>query len=297
MARFTRRSSKYRSKKATNGSRSRFKKSLKRGRSAAVARKRIVPVVRKVLRETAETKYKAFSALDEKPPLAIQGLANASWAGVMLGTAPTNWPSLASGLYRCNGFTIPEGNGNAQRVGKKIFLQRSTFTTNIDMNQTTLGGGPFEFRVILAKPRKSGAAAGTSYLPQTSLFTKPDNTPFGHSTQSIKEFDLMCQPTCKKHFYIRKDMRFKLSHPLAQANPSGTSQANGYSGFYPTSKTFRLSIPFNKQVAFAEPSLDTPSDTNLGWCLFIYCKGQGADAATANRWEINVRGTTSYLDM
>lgn len=274
------------------------KKRSKTARSAAVAKKRVAPVVRSTIRSMAETKYRALDPLKEVSPVAIQTAGNASWRGVCLGKAPSNWPSSAEGMTICNGFTIAQGDQKGQRDGKKVYLRKTTFTTNIDMNQTTLTGGPLEFRVILAKPRKSGAAAGATYTPQTSLFLDSSNDLFGHTQSGIKGFDLMCQPLAKKHWYVRKDFKFKLSHPLAQANPSGTGIANGYSGNYPTSKTFRLAVNHNKQVSFEDPnSPDTPSDANLGWALYIYCKGQGQDQTTAAKWELNVRGTTSYLDM
>lgn len=268
------------------------KKRSKSARDAAVAKKRVAPVVRSTIRQMAETKYKAFNKLDEKAPVAIQSLANASWHGFTLGTAPATWPSSSDGLSQCKSYEI----GDANRDGKKVYLKRSTWTTNIDMNQTTLTGGPLEFRVIMAKPRKAGSAAGAGYLPQDALFLDGSNLMFGHTKSGIKGIDLMCSPIAKKHWYVRKDFKFKLSHPLAQANPSGSGIGNGYTGKYPTSKTWRTTLNLNKQVSFESTSA-APSDTNLGWFMFVYCKGQGQDAATAGKWELNVRGCTTYLDM
>lgn len=244
----------------------------------------------------AETKLRPFDIVNEVTPAQIQTLANASWKCFMLGDKPAGWPTDALGCTALNGFNIPVGTAHNQRLGKKVFLRKATFSLNIDINQLTSQGGPFTFRVIIAKPRKAGSPAAVAYVPQTSLFLAPSGFPFGHSTDNITGLDLMVQPTCRKHWYVKHDRRFILSHPQAVTNQNSAIM-NGFSSKYHTQKSLRFSIPINKQVGFEIAGSDVPSDINVGWGVYVFCRGQGQDASTTNKWEVNLRGCVSFIDM
>ncbi|MBA7548453.1 hypothetical protein ES705_40911 [subsurface metagenome] len=97
----------------------------------------------------------------------------------------------------------------------------------------------------------------------------------------------MVQLTNKRHYTIVTDKKFMLSNPL---NPT---LGAAYSGHYPCMKRMTLTMPHYIKAHYEDSNRPTNYDYHYG--LFVYARSLDKDTK-ANNWEVNVRGTTTYVD-
>ena len=240
-----------------------------------------------MLSKFSETKYKAITRIDEQAPVAIQLGALAHMANFVVGVAaPSTWTDFTA----LDGMNINQGVTDSQRVGACVYLKKTRVSVEIDMKQpagetnTTL---PCEFRVVVFKTRRQANPAGAIRPPQSSLFLDEVANDFGHSTSGINGTDLMLQPLNKRHFTIYKDMKFMLSNPL------DPQLASAYSGKYPCMKRIYLDLPHYVKAHFEDSNSPTNYDFSYG--IAIYARSLDKDTK-ADNWELNIRGTTTFMD-
>ena len=146
---------------------------------------------------------------------------------------------------------------------------------------------PCEFRVVVFKSRRQAMPTGSLRAPQQSLFLDEINNDFGHQSAGKNGTDLMQQPINRRHFVILKDMKFMLSNPL---NPTLSA---AYSGKYPVMKRIALDLPHYIKAHYEDD--DKPTNYDYHYGISIYSRSLDKDV-TADNYEVNLRGTTTYCD-
>lgn len=242
----------------------------------------------------AENKIVALTNVNESPPSPIQLLALATTRSFTLGSIPTAWSSIA-GLTSLSGMTFIQGAANNQRVGKYIYLQKTRVSVEIDMFTNASDSVPIEFRVICCKARRGNNPSGITNDFSTSLFLATNGNDFGHATSGINGTDLMVQPINKKDWAVFGDRKFMLSNPAVAQDNAATGSTTYYSGKYPVMKRMVFSLPFNTKTEIATNPAE-PADLDYNYVLVIYARSLSKDLV-ADKFEINVRGSTTFKDL
>lgn len=238
------------------------------------------------LNKFAENNLLQLSAQNEALPKAIQLGAFAQYWGGVLGSVPSQWDS---GLTDLQGLSITQGDDAGQRHGNYVYLQKSTVNLTIDARHTTeTVQPPTEFRCIVCKQRRGTMPAGLTFNPATSLFLNNLGEKFGYTTSGVNGSDLMLQPLNKRDWVVHTDKRFMLSNWV-------TNTTSGYSGYYPCFKRMRFSLPYYKRTHYDNAS-SLPDDIDYHWLIIVFARSLNKDT-TANDWEVNLRGSTSFKDV
>lgn len=234
----------------------------------------------------SETKLRQLNPGNEIIPEAIQTGALVYKKGFVLQNIPNLWDPT---LYDMGGIDVASGVDGNQRVGNYVFYKKTTANFQIDMNFVTAARPPAEFRMIVCKAKQSAQPAGTTDLPQNSLFLNNVGAQIGYQTGGVTGMDIMLQPLNRRDWVIFKDTKFTLSHPLRTDSDGGQV---GYSGKYPCRKNVRLGLNHFKKSRLVG---DTPQDYDAHYLVYIFASAIGKDLP-ANGWEVSLRGTTSYSD-
>lgn len=238
------------------------------------------------LNRFAENNLLQLAPQNEALPKAIQVGAWAQYWGGALGSLPAAWDS---GLTDLQGLSITQGDGAGQRHGNYVYLQKSTVSLTIDSRHTTdTVQPPTEFRVVVCKQRRGTMPAGLNFNPATSLFLDNLGSKIGYQTSGVNGSDLMLQPLNKRDWMVHTDKRFLLSNWVT----NGTS---GYTGYYPTFKRMRFSLPYYKRTHYDNAS-SLPDDIDYHWLIIVFARSLNKDTY-ANDWEVNLRGSTSFKDV
>lgn len=238
-----------------------------------------------LLSKFSETKYKAVKSVDEQTPVAIQTGALAHMVNFCLGGVPTAWGTDYTDI---EGISIVQGTAESNRIGDYTYLKKTRISLEIDMKEPDSGNAlPCEFRVIVFKSRRQAMPSGSVRAPQQSLFIDEICNDFGHTTAGKNGTDLMLQPVNKRHFVVLKDTKFMLSNPL---NPTITA---AYTGFYPCMKRMYIDLPHYTKCHYEDDNKPTNYDYHYG--ISIYARSLDKDTR-ADNFEVNLRGTTTYVD-
>ena len=243
--------------------------------------------IERTLHRLSETKLIALNPHNEATPVPIQVGANANQKSFVLGSdLPASWADCAL----LGGITLAPGTGSNQRIGSDVYLKHTTLSVSIDMPVNTVQRPPMEFRVLMFKQRRAVIPTGTAPTPQATLFLNAAGAPTGHAVAGFTGVDCMIALPNSREWIIYKDFKFTLSKPMYTDGDGG---AVGYSGHYPTSKTFRLQMPHYKKTRYEGNNL--PDDYDYRFGLIIYSRCMSNDQAAA-AWEVTTRGTTSFTD-
>lgn len=234
----------------------------------------------------AEKKYAPLTSYDESGPVAIQTGAKAFCWCAVLGDKPTVWSSDFKSL---GGISIPDVSAETSvpsksRVGDYVQLQHTTLMLNLDMRFNSTQAPPIEFRIIHFRQRRQAMPAGINPDPGTSLFLNIDGQNFGHDTPLINGTDFINQPLNKRKWIIYRDQKFILTKPTR-----GDVQTNQYKCM----NTFNFRFPFNTKAKYGVA--DLPENVVYHHGIAIYARPIDKDI-NANYWEVNTRGTTSFVD-
>ncbi len=238
------------------------------------------------LSKFSETKYKQLVKVDEQAPVAIQVGALAHMAKFVIGTTPSGWTDFTA----LGGMTFTQGTATGNRIGDYIYVKKNHLNIQIDMKVADDSNNhPIEFRMIVCKARRAATPVGVSRTPQASLFLDTEADDFGDGTGGINGTDLIVQPLNKRHWFIHKDYKFRMSNTLNPATVGG----NSYSGYYPCMKRFSIDLPHYIKAHF--DNSDTPTNYDYHWAVVIYARSLDKDTK-ADNWEVNMRGNTQYVD-
>jgi len=239
-----------------------------------------------------ENKLMPVNNVNESSGIPIQLGALAYYKGFVVGGVPSGWDSS---LVNLAGTTIPNGTGDGERVGDYVYLQKTHLSIEIEAQTAYQSTVPKEYRVIVVKSRQSVMPAGQTMHPQTSLFLNTAGETFGYSTGGINGTDLMLQPINKRNWSVYCDKSFHLSNPVANqvGNPTDTPFIN-WTGQYPSAKRMVFDLPYYAKTHYS--SANVPGDLDTHYLVYVFARSIGKDY-TADDWEVNVRGTTTYKDL
>ena len=244
---------------------------------------KIAKQVDKAMSRVTETKVLPMTKINEWNPTPIQTLAQAYTSQFCFGSIPAVW-SGTRGLSSITNFQIPP----ADREGDYVYLNKSSLTVEVDMNQGVAGKGLCEFRVICFKSIRADTPVGISHAYKDDLFLDIDGGYFGHETPGVNGTDLMVQPVNKKFWHVLSDERFTLS----PSNDGAVNNSN--SSYYGSHRTMKFSVPWYKKVSF-DNLLNTPDNIDYRYVFAIFARPVGKDNA-GDSWELNIRGLTTYKD-
>jgi len=222
---------------------------------------------------------------DEVTPIPIQVGAIANYRLFCLGSIPTTWDASSIDIA---GMSVTQGTGEGQRAGNYIYLKQSTLNLEIDMAESTKTySPPTEFRIVVFKQRRAVMPAGTSFNPATSLFLDELGNQTGYQSTGFNGTDGLVQPLNKRDYVIHMDKRCVLSNPQ--------TTVDGYTGHYPTLKRMRIKLPHWIRAHYNNTS-SLPDTYDFHYGILVFARSQGKDVS-ANQWEVNMRGSTSFTDL
>lgn len=241
----------------------------------------------KSLTNLAESIYKPLVAINEQAPANQVGTTETYFHYFTLGNAaPTGW----TGCEPLGSMVVTQGTGNNQRVGSWAYLKKTHMTISIDMKPNTVTGQTeaTEFRFIVVKAKPASRQFGSTYTPDSTLFYDTSGSEFGPDSTGIKGADIQLQPINKRRWSIFYHKKFILV-------PPGTVEQQGaMNSFYPSRKVVNLNLPFYKKVRFN--SANEPQDIDTKYAILIFSTPV-AKNSDGTRHEINIRGTTSFIDV
>lgn len=245
---------------------------------------------------TSEQKYLALSKKDNLLSHPIQTLAKCYYNCVGIShSTPTGWVREISNL---EGIQMIRGTGLTQRIGDKVFLQRTVLSYNIDMDIMPNNAGEAypicEFRTIVFKCKYNFDTKNISN-PFESLFLNETNQKYGSNASGFNGSDAMMQPLNRRLFWVLKDYKYKLSVPaIAQGGGDNAHYSSGWSTKYPSMKNFKFYLPHNRMVQYSQTS-GNPTDYDPRWFVITYARSLTKET-TASHWEVNTRGATLFKD-
>jgi len=245
--------------------------------------------VSRAMNNVSENKIVSCTKVDEAQPVVIQSGNNVYTQAFTIGNTPSSWSGTA-GLVPIGGMTMPLGTGHAQRNGKYIYLQKTHISMKIDMDLVTQFQFPCDFRVICFKARRGNNPVGLSYRYDNSLFLDTNGGEFGHASPDVKGTDIMLQPLNRKDWVIRSDNKFTLSNPAVVS----TTNIMGSSGKYPVNKTMVFNLPYYAKTEIDVTS-NAPADLDTHYVIVCYASMSAQDDL-ASKWEVSLRGSTTYKD-
>ena len=239
--------------------------------------------------QTVETKLLALSRMNNQLPAPIHPTSKCFYKAFVVGTKPASWTGTFTNL---GGVSISKGTASTNRDGNYVYMKKTHISLNIDMMNT--GGTnqpPTQFRIIVAKSKRGNTPAGYTIDPTTSLFLNEGGTHFGHSSTLADGTDIMLQPLNKRDFFIKYDRKILMSTPLDSATA-------GYTGKYACTADRFFNLGYWKKTRYEDSGTfaDLPSDLDTSYFIIIYARSV-EKAQSANDWECNLRGTTSFSDV
>jgi hypothetical protein len=242
--------------------------------------------VSKVIRNMAELKLSPLASQNQTSPV---NLGTTLCSSVNLITGNTT-PSTYTGTWRdIDGFQWPQGDQITQRIGKYIYLKKTSLTMSIDMTSPSSTSAPVSFRVIVYKHRRSMDPVGVSPNPSTSLFIDVEGQTYGLLSAARNGNDYKLGMLNKRNFHILKDQQFILQ----ATKDTATASSNGR---YACSRQMRLQFGHSRKCTIG--ALGEPTDYDYRYGIIVLGIPQDIVAGEqANDFTVSLRGTTSAYDM
>lgn len=250
-------------------------------------RKKQKNLVKNTLFNLAEKKFSPLTSYNESVGSAIQVGAQATQWCAVLGDKPSTWSTDFKPL---GGVEIVPGNSSEKRIGDYVQLLKTHFIVNLDMKMNNTQCPPLEFRIIQFRQRRQAMPAGINPNPATSLFLNINGSEFGHATSGINGTDLMVQPLNRKEWIIYRDLKTIMTKPAHVDNDGGGQLPNSQ---YPCMKNFVFDFKFNKKAKYT--ATNVPENVAYHHAIAIYARTIDKDQ-NSTVWEVNTRGTTTFVD-
>lgn len=264
-------------------------------------RAKVNNMIYNTLKKFSETKTIPVLRYDQEGPLEIQVNNPAFWSGYVLGGAvPAVWTGAWNPL---SGIATTQGDSSFRRDGNYVYLNKTHLTFQLNMSGEQEASTLHEFRMIVFKTRRATNPVGLAPDPSESLFLDELGNPFGHATTTglgtPAEYpvDLMCQPLNKRQFVIYQDKKFVLTPQ--QSIPISTETATGFNSKYGSYKRISLNLNHKIKCRYPEPAIPAtpvePSNYDFRYGIVFYARPINR-SSRANDWDVNVRGTTTFMD-
>lgn len=207
-----------------------------------------------------------------------------AWRGV-LQLVPSGWDS---GLVNLGGMQPEQGLGSNQHIGNYVYFKKTSINLQLDMVYNSNASRQLQFRMIVVKSRQLAVPAGTTQLPQNTLFINQLGAAQGFATtgdNAMNTFEVMNNPINKRDWYCLRDTKFFMN------NPASMDQ-----GKYPSRKNFRITLPhYNKTKVGINGGID---DYDAKYLIYIFATVPGAltNSVIPDDFRVAARGTTSFTD-
>lgn len=239
----------------------------------------------KKINPIAESIYVPITQVNEATPTFEIGTTKTYYQGWTLGSTVPNWNNFEA----LGGMTVAQGSGTNERSGQWGYLKKTHLKMSIDMKPNTATGSsePIVFRLVIFKARPSMRQFGNSYSPGASLFYDEAGQEFGYDTAGINAGDINLQPLNVRRWCIYKSQKFTLT-------PPGEGVSGSANSYYKSRKEISIDLPFYRKVRFNASNEPQDIDTHYGIMVFATSIAKFNDA---NRYEVNIRGTTTLCDL
>ncbi len=256
--------------------------------------------IAKQIQNISETKIKELERLDAILPKPVE-LAPSSgpcyFTNYCLGTAPTGWvgPNGAPNFNNLGGFEWPQGTGPQERVGRYLYLKRSTVNMRFAMNAQSRHG-PVKFRVIIYKEKRNRYNTAANGNPNDDLFIDHQGLVKGFNNLAPVDGRVMNFSTWlinKRNYQVVKDFKFTLN-PETISYQGGTDPRVVNQSFYPAEKNFTLSLGHYAKAEF--DTTNTPTDMMYRYCMTVVSMPTNTSTQPHQDYKSYVRGTVSVVD-
>ncbi len=248
-------------------------------------------------RLTGETKIQALTQINGALPSTMTvGGGPVAFTNFCLGTAPGAWTG-ANGqpnFTDLNGFIWPNGTLSNQRIGRYMYLKRTTLQMRVSMNQLSRHG-PVRFRLIVYKEMRNRYNTPGNGNPNTDLFIdhEGNDTGFNIVTANANQVqDMNTQLVNRRNYKVVKDFKFTLApeqnQVQGQAIPFNVNQHNK------SSKDITLKLGHYHKATFGQDN--TPDDFKYRYCITLVSYPTSNSLDNHTGYSTSIRGTVSASD-
>ena len=265
---------------------------LNSGKSAYVKSR----AVAKFLNKTSELKInplEKYSTTTPRPSVPLPGTGPIYFTNYCLGDVPSGWTNFDS----LGGFQFNQGTGPNERIGKYMYLKKTTLHLRIAMNNLNRIGTQVRFRVVVYKSKRNNIVGSAATNPCEHLFVDSQGREFGvDNTISNSEASMEYTTALinRKNYALVRDTQFILT-PQSFEVQGGSNLVSQLSQCGRTEKTMRFELGHYAKTAF-DLATKKPTDLNFQYCVSIIAMPVGNVNDRASEWLSGVRGTVSALD-
>lgn len=246
---------------------------------------KINKAVTKAVANVSELKLSPIASLNQTFPTQLGTTLCASYNMVTGSTVP----SAYTGVWRAmDGFTFPQNDSITGRVGKYVYLKKTTFNLRIDMRPTSSQEPPINFRVIVYKHRRAMDPVGNTTNPSNGLFLDNSGQNYGLLSAARNGNDFQMGMLNKRNFIILKDDKFTLQSYESASTHQGLQ--------YKSARQYKFTFNHSRKCGFG--ALGEPGDYDYRYGVVVLAIPQDIVAGNvADYWSCSTRGSTSALDM
>jgi hypothetical protein len=166
---------------------------------------------------TGESKIQALTEFNKQEPLPLTvapAVGPVYFTNYCLGTAPAAWegPDGAANFNDLNGFLWVNGTGPNERIGRYMYLKRTTLQLRVEMDQISRHG-PVRFRLIVYKEKRNRYNSAGNGNPNADLFIDHSGNDIGFNTVATPSAQAQSFNTYlvnKRNYQVVKDTKFTL---------------------------------------------------------------------------------------
>jgi hypothetical protein len=252
-------------------------------------------VLSTVLNTVGETKLNALEVSNARTPdpqALPPAVGPVYQTNYCLGQVPVGYLNFNA----LGGFEWALGTGPNDRIGKYMYLKKTTVNLKISLNDPGRGGQT-RFRVLVYKSRRNNTPGQYSITPGENLFLNEVGLPFGTDTSVNANDATMKFQTAivnKRNYQVVRDFQFVLT-PSSVTVQGGSNLVSPLSQGTLSEKHLRFQLGHYKKTSF-NPNTDRPDDLNYQYLITILSFPVGSTTSQASAWTSSIRGTVSAGD-
>lgn len=253
-------------------------------------------MVARILNKTSELKInplEKYSTTTPRPSVPLPGTGPIYYTQYCLGNVPSGWTNFDA----LGGFEFEQGTGPNQRIGKYMYLKKTTMHLKISMNNLARIASQVRFRIVVYKSKRNNVPGTFGGNPSEHLFIDSQGREFGvDNTISNSEASMEYTTALvnRKNYVVLKDTQFILT-PQSYEVQGGSNVVSQLSQNGRTEKTMRFELGHYAKTSF-DLATKKPTDLAYQYCVSIIAMPVGNVNDRASDWFSAVRGTVSALD-
>ena len=217
----------------------------------------------KVIQNLSETKLQRLTDRNQTKPSPVELaplLGPCYYTNYILGESPSTYvgPAGTQAFINLDGFRWLQGTQSQNRIGKYIYLKRTTMNLQIQMDPLSRHGET-KFRVIVYKSKRNAVIGTGGGNPMDNLFITHTGSTVGINNVAPIEARSMNFQTWlvnKRNYHIVKDFKFILAPQNIAAqgstDPFTINQSNK-----PSEKNMTFSLGHYKKTDMSEDNTPT----------------------------------------